>query len=113
MKKTLAQKIEENQEEIRQKKALAKKLVQQQKAQDRKDRIHRRCKRGGLVEKLLPDLEKLTDEQFDVFVKRCLLTPHTRGILAGLVTPPQEVVTVPENGADIGANAGNAVEQTS
>ena len=87
MAKTYNEKIEAAKAEIKQKEALIKKFLQQQKAQERKDRNHRLCKRGGLVEKLLPDLIKLSDEQFQVFVDKTLLTRHTKNILAELVPP--------------------------
>ena len=54
---------------------------------------HRLCKRGGIVEKPLPDLINLTDEQFDAFVEKTLLSGHAERILKGLIG--QSVETVP------------------
>lgn len=84
-KKTIDQRIEAKQDEVRQLEAQIKQLIQQQRTQERKNRNHRLCKRGGLVEKLLPDLVNLSDEQFETFVDKVLLTNHTTRILAGLV----------------------------
>ena len=98
MRRTIIERVEAAKEEIRQKEAHLKLLLQQQKTQERKDRNHRFCKRGGLVEKLLPDMAFLTDEQFEIFVEKVLLTPHTSRILAGLVPP---VPAGQEDGADM------------
>ena len=86
--KTTAEKIEAAKIEKQQAEARIKKLLQEQKAQERKERNHRLCKRGGLVEKLLPDLARLTDEQFDTFVQKTLMSGFAEKILRGLV--PQE-----------------------
>ena len=85
--KTTAEKIEAAIIEKQQAEARIKKLLQQQKAEERKARNHRLCKRGGLVEKFLPDLARLTDEQFDIFVEKTLLTPHTAKVLTELAPP--------------------------
>ena len=89
MSKSINEKIEAAKAEIAQKEAHIKQLLQQQKAQERKDRNHRLCKRGGLVEKLLPDLVKLTDEQFDTFVQKTLMSGFAEKVLRGLVPPSQ------------------------
>ena len=88
--KTLDQRIGAALEEIKQKEARYKELLQQQKAADRKARNHRLCKRGGQIESLLPGLAKLTDEQFKNFVDRCLNTSYTKRILSELAPPEAE-----------------------
>ena len=45
-----------------------KKLIQEQKQQERKDRTKRLCKRMGLFESMLPESISLTDEQFQIFL---------------------------------------------
>jgi hypothetical protein len=73
-------------------------MLQEQKAKERKERNHRLCKRGGKVEKLLPTLAVLTEEQFEIFVQKTLLTPHTKRILAELVPPtPAPAVGAQDN----------------
>jgi len=94
--KTLAQKIEDTLDEIKQKEAQYKKLLREQKEADRKARNHRLCKRGGQVESLLPGLAKLTDEQFKDFVDRCLNTGFTKKLLTELLPPG----TAADNGGD-------------
>lgn len=58
--------------------------MQAQKAQERKDRTKRLCKRMGLFESLLPESISLTDEQFQIFLEKTVLTEQSRRILDGL-----------------------------
>ena len=88
--KTTAERIEAARIEKQQAETRIKKLLQEQKAQERKERNHRLCKRGGLVEKLLPDLIKLTDEQFEIFVQKTLMSGFAEKILRGLVPPESD-----------------------
>jgi len=101
--KTLDEKIAAAQKEAEQKQNRLKQLLQEQKAEERKARNHRLCKRGGQVESLLPGLAKLDDEQFQLFVEMCLLTNHTRGVLAELLPPEQ-----PESKTDTAQGGGTA-----
>jgi hypothetical protein len=101
MAKTINDKLAQAQLEKEQAEARIKQLIQQQKAQERKDRNHRLCKRGGLVEKLLPDLAKLTDAQFETFVDKTLLSGFAEKVLKQLVPPPSDPTNEPEGGADM------------
>jgi len=83
--KTLDERIEAAKKEAEQKQIRLNELLAQQKAEERKARTHRFCKRGGQVESLLPGLAKLTEEQFETFVDKCLLTPYTKRILDELL----------------------------
>ena len=67
--KTTAEKLEAAKIEKQQAEAEIKRLMNLQKAEERKARNHRLCERGGIVEKLLPDLASLNKEQFDIFFK--------------------------------------------
>jgi len=58
--------------------------LQKKKADERKERTSRLCKRGGAVEKLFPELAVIADEQFDVFVKKVLLTDFSKRVIADL-----------------------------
>lgn len=84
---------------------LAKRLIQEQKEQERKDRTNRLCKRMGLIEKLLPDTIPLTEEQFKTFVEQTIATEHSRRILDGLTA--QNAATAPTEDAGTAAR-GNA-----
>ena len=92
-------------EEIRQLENKKKRLIQEQKEQERKDRTNRLCKRMGFIEKLLPDTIPLTEEQFKTFVEQTIATDHSRRILDELAA--QNAATVPAQGAGT-AGRGNA-----
>ena len=86
-KRTIDERIEAHREEKRQIEARIKKLMQEQRTQKNKERTHRLCKRGGLIEKYLPDLIKLSDDQFQVFINKCLLSNFTMKALSELSAP--------------------------
>jgi len=81
MAKTKAEKIAGIEEEIRQLENKKKRLIQEQKEQERKDRTNRLCKRMGLFEKLLPDSITLTEEQFKAFLEQTAAAEHGRRLL--------------------------------
>ena len=81
MAKTKAEKIAGIEEEIRQLENKKKRLIQEQKEQERKDRTNRLCKRMGLFEKLLPDSITLTEEQFKTFLEQTAAAEHGRRLL--------------------------------
>ena len=83
-KKTLNEQIESAQIEIRQRENRLKELLQKQKVQERKERTHRLCERGGYLESILPESISLTAEQFKSFLDKTLLTDFARQTLAGL-----------------------------
>lgn len=84
MAKTKIEKIAGIEEEIRQLENKRRQLMQAQKSQERKDRTKRLCKRMGLFESLLPESISLTDEQFQIFLEKTVLTEQSRRILDGL-----------------------------
>ena len=98
MAKTKIEKIASIEEEIRQLENKKKRLIQEQKEQERKDRTNRLCKRMGFIEKLLPDTIPLTEEQFKTFVEQTIATDHSRRILDGLTA--QNAATAPAQGAE-------------
>ena len=102
--KSLDERIEAAKAEVAQKEARVKELLQQQKKQERKDRTHRLCERGGKVEKLLPGLAKLTDEQFETFVEKTLLSGFAEKVLRGLVPAEPE--------SDVGADTAQSCGTT-
>ena len=97
MAKTKIEKIASIEEEIKQLENKKKRLIQEQKEQERKDRTNRLCKRMGLFEKLLPDTIPLTEEQFKTFLEQPIATEHSRRVLDGLTA--QNAATVPAQGA--------------
>lgn len=84
MPKTKLEKIAGIEEEIRQLENRRRQLVQEQKAQERKDRTKRLCRRMGLFESLLPDSIPLTEEQFKTFLEKTAAAEHGRRLLAEL-----------------------------
>ena len=98
MAKTKAEKIADIQEQIAQLENKQKKLVQEQKLQERNARTKRLCKRMGLIESLLPGTIPLTEEQFKTFLDKTLTTEHSRRILAGLTA--QNAATATPQGAN-------------
>ena len=88
--KTLDEKIIAAKAEAAQIEARVKQLLQQQKEQERKARNHRLRKRGGLVESRLPRLASLNDEQFEVWIKKTLLSGFAEKILNEILPPPAD-----------------------
>ena len=60
----------------------------------------------GLFEELLPDTIPLTEEQFQTFLEKTVLTEHSRRILDGLTA--QNAATTPTQGAGT-AGQGNTL----
>ena len=98
MAKTKAEKITSIEEEIRQLENRRRQLVQEQKAQERKDRTKRLCRRMGLFESLVPDTIPLTEEQFKTFLEKTVMSDHARRILDELTA--QNAPTAPAQGAE-------------
>ena len=91
MAKTKAEKITSIEEEIRQLENRRRQLVQEQKAQERKDRTKRLCRRMGLFESLVPETIPLTEEQFKTFLEKTVMTDHARRILDGLTAQNAQI----------------------
>lgn len=88
MAKTKAEKIAAIELQMTQLENRRKKLIQEKKQQDRKDRTKRLCKRMGLFESMLPESISLTDEQFHIFLEKTIATEYSRRILDGLTEQP-------------------------
>ena len=84
MAKTKAEKIVAIELQMTQLENQRKKLIQEQKQQERKDRTKRLCKRMGLFESMLPESISLTDEQFQIFLEKTIAADHSRRIPDGL-----------------------------
>ena len=78
MAKTKAEKIAAIELQMTQLENQRKKLIQEQKQQERKDRTKRLCKRMGLFESMLPESISLTDEQFQIFLEKTVAADHSR-----------------------------------
>jgi len=105
MAKTRTEKIEGLKEEITQHQNQIKRLLQAQRAQDRKDRTRRLCERMGLFESMLPDTITLTADHFKTFLEKAILTEQSRRILDGLLTAQNAATPAPQG-------AGSAASDT-
>jgi len=87
-----------------------KQLRQKHNAEERKERTSRLCRRHGLLEKYMPDLITLTDEQFENFIRRGINTSYGQKILGEIISQTKEVpspsptVDNYSNGSDGNAN---------
>jgi hypothetical protein len=82
--RTLEEQIEMAQKELKEREARVKELLGRQRSKTDKERTHRLCKRGGYIEKVLPGVIVITDEQFETFVKETLLTGYAEKVLMRL-----------------------------
>jgi len=88
--KTTAERIEAAKLEKQQAEARIKKLLQEQKADERKRRNHRIIKRGANLESLLPDTIMLSDARFHAFLTKTVANDFGRKILAEFVTAQEK-----------------------
>ena len=82
MAKTKLERITTIEERILQLQNQKKQLVQKQKEDERKARTNRLCRRHGLLEKFMPDIISITDEQFEELIKRTIASNRGRETLA-------------------------------
>ena len=87
MRKTNLERIVDAEKEMQELEKRIKKLRHAHKEDERKARMHRICERGGHLEGILPDTEKLTFEQFKIFLEKTLRTPSADKILKELLPP--------------------------
>jgi len=73
-------------------------LIQKEKTEERKAQTKRLCTRGREIEKLHPELAEFNDEQFDIFVKRVILSEQTKRIIAEIVAIQPEPPAEPQGG---------------
>ena len=103
MAKTKTEKITSIEEEIRQLENKRRQLVQEQKAQERRDRTKRLCRRMGLFYILVPDTIPPTEEQFKTFLEKTVAAEHSRRILDELTA--QNAATAAVQGAEPAAQS--------
>ena len=91
--KTTTERIGTLEEKIQQLENQKKVLLQKQKADERKARNHRLCKRGGHLESIFPDTIPLTDEQFYKFLDKTLLTDYAKKIFVEITAQKDKTAT--------------------
>ena len=118
MAKSRAEKIASFEERIDQLMKQKKQETQKLKADERKERTKRLCKRHALLEKFMPDLATITDEQFEVFIKTGIDTTYGRNKLAEIISkakatqPPQSEKTANPSGNNPNAKSTESTPQT-
>ena len=96
MSKTKQARISNIEEQIKQLLAQKKQLIQKQKVEERAARTKRLCSRHGLLEKYMPELINITDEQFEMFIKRGINTSYGQKTLADIIAKSQQDIR-PQN----------------
>lgn len=114
---TYAEKAAKKDEQMLKLKNEKKQLLQKHRAEERKARTHRLCKRHGLLESAMPDLITITDEQFEDFIRRGINTTYGQKILAELIAKagaaatPSKAETPPATQSSGGAIPPKAEQQ--
>jgi len=88
MARTLNEKITIAQEEIKQREAQLKNLLQQQKEANRKARTKRLIERGAILESLIPNAETLTNDQIKETLIQALCRPNPSVKPSSSAEPP-------------------------
>ena len=86
--KTRADKIASYEEQIAQLQNKMKDEIRKRNEEERKARTKRLCTRHGMLEKHMPDLATITDEQFEAFITRAINTSYGRDTLAKIIGKP-------------------------
>jgi hypothetical protein len=86
--KTTEERVAAIDAEILQRQNKKKKIMQQAKAKERKERNHRLYRRHGHLEMFLPELINMTDHQFEMFIKRGIKTKYGIKILYEILGEP-------------------------
>ena len=81
MPKTKTERIEVLETQIQQLANRKKKLMQEQKEQDRKARARRLIQRGAILESLIPNVGELTNEQIKSVLERTVGSSYGRKII--------------------------------
>ncbi len=105
MPRTTVEKIESVQEQIRQLENQKKRLMQEQKEQERKARTKRLIERGAILESLIPEADTFTNEQIKAFLEKTIRTESARKALANLTAAQGEPAAVKVAGAVQGGGA--------
>jgi secreted Zn-dependent insulinase-like peptidase len=84
MSKTKSEKILSIEEQIEQLENRRKKLLQEEKAQARKDRTRRLIERGAILESIIDEADALTNDEVKMYLEKTLKTEYARKILSGV-----------------------------
>ena len=110
MTKTRLEKIADYDEKIAQIKNLQKQELQKHHKEERAARTRRLCSRHGLLEKMLPEIITITDEQYQTFLEKAVTNEYGRGILNKIIT--QNTAAAPPTTAGSAGSAAQTVTTT-
>ena len=79
--KEIKDKIDDTEERLRQLKNQEKKILKQDIAKRRKERTHRLITRGAILESLIENAEKLTDEEIKILLEEATKTKEFKETL--------------------------------
>jgi len=102
MSKTRLEKIADYDEKIAQIRNLQKQERQKHNKEERAARTRRLCSRHGLLEKMLPEIITVTDEQYQIFLEKAVTNNYGRDILKKIIT--QTAATAPPQAAGSAAH---------
>ena len=102
--KTTAEKIELQKIKMEQAQNEIKRLLRQQRTEERRARTHRICERGGMLEGMLPDTIMLSKERFRAFLEKTVASDFGRRTLTALKAE-QEKDNTENNEGDIAGSA--------
>lgn len=105
MAKTTEERIESVQEQIRQLENQRKRLLQEQKEQERRARTKRLIERGAILESLIPEADTFTNEQIKAFLEKTIRTESARKARENLTTAQTESAEDKAAGAAQGRGA--------
>ena len=111
MAKTTAEKIANKEAQIQKLLNEKKQLIQKDKKAERTARTRRLCSRHGLLEKFMPDLAAVTDEQFETFIRKGINTSYGQKLLAEIVGDTEASV-VQQTAATVTPTAANATPKS-
>ncbi|MCL2775159.1 MAG: DUF3847 domain-containing protein [Oscillospiraceae bacterium] len=93
MGKTRLEKIESYEEQIAQIRNLQKMERQKYSNEERAARTRRLCSRHGLLEKMLPEIITITDEQYQTFLEKAVANAYGRDILNKIIAQTATTVS--------------------
>ena len=79
--KEIKEKIDDTEERLRQLKNQEKKILKQDIVKKRKERTHRLITRGAILESLIENAEKLTDEEIKILIEEATKTKEFKETL--------------------------------
>ena len=106
MAKTRLEKIASYEEQIAQIRNLQKQERQKYSKEERAARTKRLCSRHGLLEKMMPEIITITDEQYQTFLEKAVTNTYGRDILNKIIT--QKPTTNTQQAEKTAAQTNNA-----